>query len=407
METIRFFKSCMSLAWGRLRRQCWLLAGLALLCLLLPLGAGRAAGQLLRRNAAVGQITLAIAAPAGDETAALLEQYLGGMKDIAQYCRVAAMEETEALDALANGSVTAVLALPEQFVQRVMQGENPDLELIVSGGQPLESLLLLWVGQGAADLLSAVQGGVYAVLDLYEQSPPPGLSREQVVRGINLRYLLLTLNRSGFFSEEEVSATGPLPIMLHYALSLLAYFGLAAAPVLMPLYTGGWLRFQRRLRCAGRGCGAPFLGGVTAGALALLVLLAFGLLSCFWGVGGKTHPLTLTAAAGLAAVFCSLFAALCCLAAKSAAGCGAAAFALSLAWLFLAGGVIPPALLPGGLRRLAWLSPITWLRQLAAWPLGYPVSPGVWACLTLSAAGMAAAGFALYRKRVDREGAEP
>lgn len=407
MDTIRFFKTCVHLGWGRLRRQCWLLAGLALLCLLLPLAAGRAAGQLLRQKAAVGQITLAIAAPAGDETAALLEQYLGGMEDIAQYCRIAAMEEQQALDALADGSATAVLALPERFVQRVMQGENPDLRLIVSGSQPLESLLLLWVGQGAADLLSAVQGGVYAVLDLYEQSPPPGLSREQVVQGINLRYLLLTLNRSGFFTEELVSATGPLPILLHYALSLLGYFGLAAAPVLMPLYTGGWLAFQRRLRCAGRGCGAPFAGGVTVGALALLVLLASGLLPCALGLGGKIRPLALAAAAVLMAAFCSLFAALCCLAAKSAAGCGAAAFGLSLAWLFLAGGVIPPVLLPGGVRRLSALSPVTWLRQLAAWPMGYPVPAGTWACLALSAAGMAAAGLALYRKRVDREGTAP
>ena len=47
------------------------------------------------------------------------------------------------------------------------------------------------------------------------------------------------------------------------------------------------------------------------------------------------------------------------------------------------------------------------LRQLAAWPMGYPVPLSTWACLALSAAGMAAAGFALYRKRVDREGTAP
>ena len=65
------------------------------------------------------------------------------------------MEEHEALEALKNGEVTAVLALPENFIQGVMWGTNPNLRLIVSGDRPLESLLLLWVGQSASDILSA------------------------------------------------------------------------------------------------------------------------------------------------------------------------------------------------------------------------------------------------------------
>lgn len=401
MDTLRFWKTCITLTAGRLRRQLWLLVGLALLCLLLPLGAGQAAQRLLSRGVEFSGVTLAIAAPEGDDTAGLLERYMGGMEDIAQYCRVVAMTEGDALDALADGEVTAVLCLPERFIQGVMYGENPDLRLIVAGDRPLESLLLLWVGQSASDILSAFQSGVYAVLDLYAQDPPPGLSRDQVVVDINLRYITLALDRTGFFRMEEVSATGALPIPLHYGLSLLAYFGLSAAPLLMPLYTGGWLGFQRRLRCAGRGCGPGFSSGVTVGALALLALLLPSLL-----LGGGADPLALAGAAALMAVFCSLFAALCCLAAESAAGCGGAAFSVSLASLLLAGGVIPPVLLPGAVRRLSGLSPVTWLRELAAWPMGYEVQPLTWACLGLSAAGMAALSFALYRGRTEREGAE-
>ena len=398
MDTLRFFKTCIILTAGRLRRQLWLLAGLALFCLLLPLGAGQAARQLFSQGVGFSGVTLAIAAPEGDGTAGMLEKYMGGMEDIAQYCRIVAMEEGDALNALADGEVTAVLCLPEQFVRGVMQGENPDLRLIVAGDRPLESLLLLWVGQGAADILSAAQSGIYAVLELYAQNPPTGLDRGQVVADINLRYIALTLDRTGFFHMEEVSATGALPIPLHYALSLLAYFGLSAAPLLMPLYTGGWLGFQRRLRCAGRGCGLGFFAGVTVGTLALLVLLLPSLL-----LHGGGNPLALAGAAVLMALFCSLFAALCCLAAQSAAGCGGVAFSVSLVFLLLAGGVIPPVLLPTAMRRLSGLSPVTWLRQIAAWPMGYDVSPFTWVCLGLSAAGMAALSFALYRTRADRE----
>jgi len=43
MGTLGFFTTYLTVTLCRLRRQLWLLAGLALLCLLLPLMAGRAA----------------------------------------------------------------------------------------------------------------------------------------------------------------------------------------------------------------------------------------------------------------------------------------------------------------------------------------------------------------------------
>ena len=401
MSTLRFFNTYIILTLGRLRQQLWLLAGLALLCLLLPVGAGAAAEQLLSQGVGLGGVTLAIAAPEGDGTPRQLERYMNGMEDVAQYCRFTAMEEEQALAALERGEVTAVLLLPENFIQGVRYGENPDLRLIVAGDRPLESLLLLWVGQGASDILSAFQGGVYAVLDLYEENPPAGLSRDQAMIDINLCYIDMALDRSNFFRIETVSATQALPIPLHYALSLLAYFALSAAPLFMPVYSGNWLRFQRRLRGAGRSCAVGFMSGVAAGIPALTLLLFPALLAA-----GEGNPLSLLGAAVLMAVFCSLFCALYCLAAGSAAGCGALAFLTSLAALALAGGIVPPVLLPRTLQRLIWLSPVTWLRQLAAWPMGYEVPASTWVCLALSAIGMGLLALALYRREVDRQEVE-
>lgn len=397
MRGLRFFGVSVKLTAGRLCRQRWLLAGLVLLCLLLPLGAGRAAHYLLSQGVGFSPVTLAVTAPEGDEVPRLLERYMGEMEDIAQYCNIISMDQAAALEALERGEVAAVLALPEHFIRGVMQGENPDLRLIVAGDRPLESLLLLWVGQSACDILSAFQSGVYAVLDLYDQAPPPGLGRDQVVIDINLRYISLALSRTDLFQTQEVPVTQVLPIPLHYALALLAYFALSAAPLFVPLYTGDWLRAQRRLRAAGRSCVTGCLSGVAAGALVLLVLIFPALILA----GGPPGP---ALAAGLtAALFASLLCALCCLAAGSAAACGAMAFLISLLSLALAGGILPNALLPAGIRRLSWLSPVGWLQRVAAWPMGYPVGPAVWACLGLSGAGMMVLVLALYRYRVDRQ----
>ena len=398
MKTVGYFGLSLKLTLDRLCQQRWLLAGLVLLCALLPLGAGRAAGQLFSQGVDFAGVTLAVTAPEGDETPRLLEGYMGEMEDIAQYCQFRGMTEADALEALRAGEVTAVLALPENFIQGVMDGGNPDLRLIVDGERPLESLLLLWVGQSACDILSAFQSGVYAVLDLYAQSPPPGLSRDQVVVDINLRYIRLALDRGELFQSRTVSATGVLPVHLHYALTLLAYLGLSAAPLFLPLYSGRWLGFQRRLRAAGRGPLAGCLSGVTAGAAALFLLLAPALLLL-----GEGPPLPLLGAALGMAVFCSIFCALCCLAWGSAAGCGGLSFAVSLASLALAGGVVPPVLLPGALRRLTGLSPVTWLARLAAGPMGYETPLSVWIALGLTGIGMALLSLRLYRRRMDRE----
>ena len=398
MKNLRFWGKYVGLTLDRLCQQRWLLAGLVLLCLSLPLAAGRAADWLLSQGVDFSGVTLAITAPEGDSTPRQLERYMDGMEDIAQYCKICAMDEGEALSALQTGEVTAVLALPENFIQGVMWGDNPDLRLIVAGDRPLESLLLLWVGQSASDILSAFQSGVYAVLDLYDQAPPPGLDRDQVLVDINLRYITLALDRGSLFRTEELSATGALPISLHYTLALLAYFSLAAAPLFVPVYSGSWLWFQRRLRAVGRSTLTGYLSGVAAGTAVLFTLLAPGLLLA----GNGNIPALLGAALGMA-VFSSLFCSLCCLASNGTAGCGIISFVTALAALALAGGIVPALLLPGTVRRFSGLSPVTWLIRLAAGPMGYDIPPSAWAGLILSGAGMAGLSLVLYRRRAERE----
>ena len=118
---------------GKLCRQALLLAGLALFCAALAFLAGQAARDVLTDGVSFSGITLAVTAPEGDAVPELLAQYLGKMTDLQAYCTIEAMGEAEALAALADGSVTAVLALPEDFVHGVQVGENPDVRVIVDG----------------------------------------------------------------------------------------------------------------------------------------------------------------------------------------------------------------------------------------------------------------------------------
>ena len=120
MKGLRYFEKLTALTMGKLCQQRWLLAGLVLLCLLLPLGAGRAAEVLLSRGVNFAGVTLAITAPEGDGVPQLLEQFMGEMEDIAQYCNIVALEEGAALEALSRGAAEAVVVEQRRDAARLV-----------------------------------------------------------------------------------------------------------------------------------------------------------------------------------------------------------------------------------------------------------------------------------------------
>ena len=75
---------------------------------------------------------------------------------------------------------------------------------------------------------------------------------------------------------------------------------------------------------------------------------------------------------------------------------------LSLLFLALSGGILPPVMLPRALREMMTLSPITWLRGLLAVPAGYTWSDG-WIPLVASTALMLAVCLLLFRRRLIQE----
>lgn len=388
MQNISFFYRLTTYAWKRICQQFWLLAVLFMLIFILPLGVGPVADALLSQGVGFSGITLAVTTPQDGNTGALLEQLTGSMRDIRQYCQLESMESQQARQALAQGEVTAILELPEDFIGGVLEGDNPDLTLVVRGDRPLESLLTLWVGQSAADMLTAAQRGIYSVLDLY-----PG--EEQVVYDINFAYIQKTLGRAEMFRTRQLQATDSIPVREHYALSLLIFLALSLSPLLLPVYDGQSLAFRRRLYALGHGAAVQYGSTlmVCFGVFLLLTLVPGLLLSG----GNWAGALVLT-------LFCTVWAGVCCLAARTAGGCGGISVLSALGMTFLAGGVIPPALLPETLRRISRLLPAEMLRSVLY------LQPGDWATapvgLALWIAGLGILGLWLYRRRLLQEAAK-
>lgn len=383
-------------ALGKLCRQSVLLAGLALLCLMAPLLLGSAVEESFSQGVEFEGITLALTCGEEEENLHLVRQFLNSMEDMSRYVTFRSMEQSLAMEALEKGEVTAVLYVPWEFVLGIMSGENPDIIVYVNEDQPLESLLLYWVGQSAADMLASVQAGIYSVQNSHAANPPEHLSRSDMIDQINLVYINWTLNRQSVFQTVPLSAAGSLPVKVHYQLSLLSWLALSMAPVLCVLFDPKRLASRKRLRVLGYSEKSCYFSDFTACAM---VLFAMTVVPLTFMEGGTVTGGILTAL--IFALLCAGFGCLFCLLTGNSARCGALSFLISLAALALSGGIVPPVMLPETLRNLQWLSPVTWLRDLAAAILGYEGSISSAVCLIVSLLGLTALNLLLYRRRMD------
>ena len=370
MHRLRLFLDLQKHAWKRICQQFLLLAVLSMLFLILSMAAGPVAERLLTQGVGFTGLRFAVCAPEGDSTGQLVEELTGRMRDIREYASFQAMPREEAEEALANGDISAVLVLPEDFLGGVLDGTNPDVTLIVSREEPLEAMLAWWVGRSAADLIGASQLGIYAVLDAV---PPEQYG--QVMTEINLRFINLALDRERFFRIKELRPVDAMDMKDHYSLSLLVFLVLASAPALRPLFADAGAPFRRRLLSLG--CGSCFQYG-SALFTAFSLLLPMVLIPAL--AGGRSVAGTV-----MLALFGAAFAGVCCLMSGTVAGCGGISLCASAVLLFLSGGLLPMPLLPEAVQKLEVLSPVSALRGLlyspsssdllcaAAWSLGLTV----------------------------------
>lgn len=396
MKRFGFFLKLTRYHIGEVCRRRILIAAILLLCVVLPLCVGPAVDAMLSNGVSFSGLTLAVTAPEGSSAPEMIEQYVGKMRDINEYCEFRTMDYAEAEQRLREGDITAILVLPERFLTGILTGDNPDVELIVRADRPMEALLTYWLGQSVTELLSASQAGIYGVLDTYDDQLPGDLTRDDVVMGINMKYIGWTMDRADVFKVREYSAVQVLPISMHYGLSLLAYLGMSLAPLFASLYAADHMAFRRRLRCLGYG--GIFHFGSDLAACTVVIFVVTVVPICMI-VGGPVWSAAL--AAIVFSLFCALFGSLCCLITTGAANSGLMAFAVALLSLGASGGILPPVLLPQTMRNWSWLSPVNWLRELTAVSSGkYPMEGRSVAAILCTTVAMSIVCALLYHRRM-------
>lgn len=312
------------------------------------------ASRTLYGGQAVGRVSVGVSVPKDDGLARQVIKMISSLDSVGSICDFQYMDRETCLQKLEEGSLYAVLDVPEGFVESIMNGTNMPVKVWLAEDTGPEGKLFEELADAGALTLSASQAGIYAGNELYQGL---GLSQaiSQLEWDLNKRYLDYSLERTGYFRHQKVSATGEVTTAEFYMVSMYVLFlFLSVIPV------SGYLQpvakvTRQKLSMAGIGPGLRMWARILGMAFLMAVV---------------TLPVTAAAAAaGLAEWnrFLTVSWFLSCLAASAAVvfiyqTAGSLLGGIMVLFLvitgqhFLAGGFWPLIFLPESVQRMApWL----------------------------------------------------
>lgn len=137
-------------------------------------------------------------------------------------------DEESAYADLSNGKAIAVMLIPDDMINGILDGTNSPIQIVFAKSSSLSTLLLQELTGAGAKILSSAQADIYTITDLYvEEGLQEYLQKSyDTINQTNLRYALA---RDRIFQIKSTSVTGGLSVITYYSASaillLLFLFG--------------------------------------------------------------------------------------------------------------------------------------------------------------------------------------
>ena len=234
------------------------------------------------QNAQVFQkVNIGIAIPEGESISRLATQYISSMDSVRSVCDFYYLDEQEAVEQLKQGTLQAVVVLPEGFYHDVQVGINPPAQIyfpkdVAQNTQVFEELVTAGVS-----FLQTAEAGVYAGLDTASYY---GIELQGAGLGDTIAYLFVNqmLKRDSVYSARMLSSMGNLSVAEYYY---------AAGLVILLMMCGiqfGFL-YGKRNRSVEDKLKIRGVGSIRQSVVKILVMTEFlyvtGLLYYFAGIG--------------------------------------------------------------------------------------------------------------------------
>lgn len=241
-----------------------------------------AAFSAIMQNAQVFQkVNIGIAIPEGESISRLATQYISSMDSVRSVCDFYYLDEQESVEQLKQGTLQAVVVLPEGFYHDVQVGINPPAQIYFPKDAAQNTQVFEELVTAGVSFLQTAEAGVYAALDTASYY---GIELQGAGLGDTIAYLFVNqmLKRDSVYSAKMLSTMGNLSVAEYYY---------AAGLVILLMMCGiqfGFL-YGKRNRSVEDKLKIRGVGSIRQSVVKILVMTEFlyvtGLLYYFAGIG--------------------------------------------------------------------------------------------------------------------------
>lgn len=312
---------------------------------------------------------------AQDRMTEMAVSFVENMESVKNWCELVPVTEAEGMDRLKDGSLAALIVLPDDVLQGILDGSNWPATLYIAGEQSASGMIFEELARAGVGMLCTAQAEIYAAGDLVReyggaeqdaQLQAYAVDLDELYRQIDSYNLSIVLKREQYFKERTLSATGNEGTAVYFGSVLCTLYLLTAGLFLIPylsrkqeeqLWFSGRLGISAAVQCAGKSLIAFMLWIAQLVPLFLLWMFFRNKLPVSWaGFGGIGEVL----AGGLFLIFWVQLAAMWSEKRKVALLC---AGLLAIVLAYFAGCFVPPALMPKAAESLSALLPGTLIRN--------------------------------------------
>ncbi len=362
-----------------------------------------AAFSAIMQNAQVFQkVNIGITIPEGESISRLATQYISSMDSVRSVCDFYYLDEQEAVEQLKQGTLQAVVLLPEGFYHDVQVGINPPAQIYFPKDAAQNTQVFEELVTAGVSFLQTAEAGVYAALDTASYY---GIELQGAGLGDTIAYLFVNqmLKRDSVYSARMLSSMGNLSVAEYYY---------AAGLVILLMMCGiqfGFL-YGKRNRSVEDKLKIRGVGSIRQSVVKILVMTEFlyvtGLLYYFAGIGvagwtktyfvfyqGTTWYALLLLCLGIAIYFHVLYEL-----SGSSSQAAVFVFAVNVITISGAGVLIPEAYLGKEIAGISRFLPMKYWNVYAAGMLEGEISKdSVAGTVFFLFMGMAAGGFLSWR----------
>lgn len=319
------------------------------------------ATKLLYEDKVVGKIAVGVVLPQDDKLASMALSMISSLDSVGSLCEFQYVDEKHGTELLKKGDIFALMKVPENLVQGIINGTNIPVTIIFPEHAGLEASVFKELTEAGASLLQTSQAGIYSVdeyLTLYKRESSIG----QAEKDLNNLFLKYAISRENLFGVKKVSASGDVSITVFYGVAasvlVLLLLGIPAAPLMRPYGK----TMEQKLYMMGIGRGKRTVVRTLSLSFLLLLTSALPFLWCmnrgyilFEAGSVLLWILVCTATSGWILFHFEL------------AGSGAAGilalFVSTIVTLFLSGGFVPSVFLPDSVSTLGQWLPSSFLME--------------------------------------------